>query len=95
MYKTLIIICFHFILSLSILLSGPNLRAESVTPEEGCVGVGLRKQLFVDDRIMAKRTNLKRVLGKPRKENGGKPVIVPDQPWEDAWPRFASMDSSV
>ena len=47
--------------------------------------VGLRKQLLVDDAVVAERSNLARVLGKTRKENEGNPVIVPDRPWEDAW----------
>src|SRR5688572_26675908 len=47
------------------------------------VVAGLRKQLLVDDTVIETRTNLERVLGVVRKENGGKPVMVPDRPWED------------
>jgi hypothetical protein len=42
--------------------------------------VGLRKQLLVDDVVVAKRDNLVRELGKPTKLNGGK-LIFPDCWW--------------
>src|SRR5690606_25736955 len=54
-------------------------------PTAPYLAIGLRKQLLVDDYVIAERENLTRVLGKAHKENGGKPVIVPDRPWEDPW----------
>lgn len=46
------------------------------------VEVGHRKQLLVDDYVIAGMSNLKRVLGRVTKLNDGKPVLVKDQPWE-------------
>ena len=56
----------------------PVVAAESTTP----IKVGFRKQLLVDDYLIARRTGLTRALGKATKLNDGKPVIVVDQPWE-------------
>ena len=50
----------------------------------GLVKVGRRKQLLVDDYVIAKAVNLKRELGRVTKLNGGKPILVRDQPWERA-----------
>ncbi len=47
------------------------------------IDVGTRKQLFVDDFIVAEKTNVTRTLGKPVKANSGQPLIVDDQPWEE------------
>ena len=44
--------------------------------------VGKRKQLLVDDHVIASSKNLRRELGKVTKLNGGRPVMVRDQPWE-------------
>ncbi len=46
------------------------------------VPVGHRKQLLVDDYVVAEMSNLKRELGQVTKLNGGKPILVRDQPWE-------------
>ena len=46
--------------------------------------IGLRKQLLVDDYVIAGKTNVTRELGQVTKANGGKPVLVADQPWENA-----------
>jgi len=48
------------------------------------LAIGQRKQLFVDDYLVAARTNVTRELGQVTKANGGKPLIVADQPWENA-----------
>src|SRR5688500_4149306 len=45
--------------------------------------IGSRKQLFVDDFLVAERMGVNRELGRVVKANGGKPVMVPDKPWED------------
>ena len=44
--------------------------------------IGSQKQLLVDDYVVSSMANVTRVLGQPTKENGGQPLIVPDQPWE-------------
>jgi len=46
------------------------------------VEVGHRKQLLVDDYVIAKTSNVKRELGRVTKLNGGKPLLVRDRPWE-------------
>lgn len=48
------------------------------------IQIGLRKQLFVDDDLIASRANVSRELGKVTKANDGKPIVVADQPWEQA-----------
>jgi len=50
----------------------------------GVVNVGLRKQLLVDDYVIAKTSNVERQLGKVTKQNGGEPIIKPDKPWEES-----------
>jgi len=45
--------------------------------------IGSRKQLFVDDLVVADQAGVTRELGQVVKANGGKPVMVPDKPWED------------
>ena len=45
------------------------------TPTEEYVEVGLRKQLFVDDYVVAKRSGVVRKLGEVTKANGGQPVF--------------------
>ena len=44
---------------------------------------GDRKQLLVDDHVIAGKHLLARRLGRPVKANGGRPVIIDDTPWED------------
>ena len=44
--------------------------------------VGLRKQLFVDDYVIAEMNGVSRELGLATKENGAEPVLIADQPWE-------------
>ena len=44
---------------------------------------GDRKQLLVDDHVIAGKHFLERRLRRPVKANGGGPVIVDDTPWED------------
>jgi hypothetical protein len=45
--------------------------------------VGTRKQLFIDDYVIAEKHNLVRTLGRPIKANDGRPVLVDDRPWEE------------
>ena len=67
-------------------LAVDNLNFDQVSlsrPNGGdIVTVGRRKQLLVDDYVIAKMSNLKRELGRVTKLNGGKPILVRDQPWE-------------
>ena len=39
------------------------------------VSVGLRKQLLVDDWVVAEKSGVTRELGRVVKQNGGKPVF--------------------
>ena len=39
------------------------------------VSVGLRKQLLVDDWVVAEKSGVTRELGRGEKQNGGKPVF--------------------
>ena len=58
--------------------SGTDLERD----EKPWLPVGLRKQLFVDDYVIASLSNLTRTLGKPCKENNGQPGIVPSVTWK-------------
>lgn len=49
-------------------------RADVAGPDT--VNVGLRKQLFVDDYVVASRTGLTRKLGSVTKANSGKPIFT-------------------
>ncbi len=51
--------------------------------QEGSMAVGFRKQLLVDDYVLAVKLNVTRELGQVTKANDGKPIIVADKPWED------------
>jgi hypothetical protein len=62
-----------------VLLFALSLAADE---SERTVSVGLRKQLFVDDYIVANRRNVVRELGVVTKANRGMPVLVADRPWE-------------
>ena len=44
------------------------------------VDVGSRRQLFIDDHVIASTGNLKRTFHAVRKH--GPPVIEPEHPWE-------------
>ena len=57
------------------------------------VNVGLRKQLLVDDYVIAETLNVARRLGEVTKENGSEPVMKPDKPWEN--PRHLGFYSAV
>lgn len=46
--------------------------------------VGLRKQLFLDDYVVAETAHVTRELGQVTKAHGGRPVLVADKPWEQA-----------
>lgn len=49
------------------------------------LAIGTRKQLLVDDYSVAHQVNVSRELGQVIKENGGKPVLRVDKPWEDPY----------
>src|SRR5262245_42623898 len=50
--------------------------------------VGARKQLFLDDYIVAERPGLTRTLGVVTKANDGKPIMKFDEPWESPYAGF-------
>lgn len=52
--------------------------------QEPLVPIGHDKQLFVDDYVVSHRYNLQRNLQPLVKANDGEPVLVRDQPWEQA-----------
>ncbi len=45
------------------------------------VDVGTRRQLFVDDYLVAKQTGLIRIVQQP-KRSADRPILIADQPWE-------------
>lgn len=51
---------------------------------EPALPVGRKKQLLVDDYVIAHRHNIHRDLNPATKANDGKPVLVRDRPWEKA-----------
>ena len=58
--------------------------AHAGEPDDGPVlQFGDRKQLLVDDHVIAGKHLLVRRLGRPMKMDGGQPIIVDDTPWED------------
>ena len=70
---------------------------QSTVVAEKPVQVGLRKQLLVDDYLVAQSKNVTRRLGTAVKANGGKPLAftrVADGGRKvgiDVWPLFASV----
>jgi hypothetical protein len=76
--------CPTVLLSLTVVCSlfcpgrWPGVAAETTAP----IKIGFRKQLLVDDYVVARRSGLKRSLGKATKLNDGKPLLVVDEPWE-------------
>lgn len=53
---------------------------ESVpTPPAGILEIGGNKQLFLDERLIASRVRLSRLMGRPTKKG---PIIEQDRPWE-------------
>ncbi|OFX16385.1 MAG: hypothetical protein A2Z18_03340 [Armatimonadetes bacterium RBG_16_58_9] len=85
-----VLLAASFVLAIVCLMTAvPNVSADAArqSTEEKPMRIGTRKQLFVDDYVVAKRTNVMRELGQAAKANDGKPIIVPDKPWEnDAYP---------
>ena len=68
-------------------LAVDNLDFDEAAPGaalERLVEVGHRKQLMVDDYVVARSENVVRRPGKATKLKGGKPLLVRDQPWERA-----------
>ncbi len=55
-----------------------------LSAREAPLEIGFRKQLLVDDYIIAEKSNVRRALGQVTKANGGHPLIVADKPWERA-----------
>ncbi len=54
----------------------PTDAAVPLQPRNARVDVGLQKQLFVDDFVVSKATNLTHVLGQVTKANGGRPIFT-------------------
>ncbi|MAV37955.1 MAG: hypothetical protein CMJ59_21155 [Planctomycetaceae bacterium] len=59
---------------------GATVRAQPATRtvrrDADLVPIGHRKQLLVDDYVIANKQNVARVLGKVTKANGGKPIVT-------------------
>ncbi|REJ86034.1 MAG: hypothetical protein DWQ34_17960 [Planctomycetota bacterium] len=72
------------VLSIAVVATGAPLRGEDAPSEtqQTPVPVGNRKQLLVDDYVVAEVSNLQRELGGVVKLNGGRPLLVRDEPWE-------------
>ncbi|MFH1741257.1 MAG: hypothetical protein ABIH23_19815, partial [bacterium] len=49
---------------------------------ESPLTIGFRKQLFVDDFIISRRSGITRELGQVTEANEGRPLLVVDKPWE-------------
>ena len=67
---------------LALALAG--LLASSATPEVragGSLRIGNKKQLFIDDFIIASRDNFTRILHHPKRFPGN-PVLTGNEPWE-------------
>ncbi|MBI4605401.1 MAG: hypothetical protein HY721_25840 [Planctomycetes bacterium] len=64
--------------------AGEAAKRADAAPAPATVQVGLRKQLFVDDHVVAETRGVTRELGQVVKANDGKPVLVADKPWENA-----------
>ncbi len=47
----------------------------------GAINIGRVKQLFIDDSVVAARSNVQRQMHRPAR-HGDAPVIAPDRPWE-------------
>ena len=56
--------------------SGSGLPTGHARGSEQPVNVGLRKQLFVDDYVVAEKSGVTRRLGRVTKANGGKPIFT-------------------
>jgi hypothetical protein len=63
----------------------------TVTAAEAPIVIGARKQLFLDDHLIASLTRVKRTVEQAQKF-GGNPVLWPTQPWE---PEMATLYGSV
>lgn len=63
---------------------GPSVPKVGDLWDEPLIPVGLEKQLFVDDYLIANRYNVQRNLKQATKANDGKPVLQRDKPWEQA-----------
>ncbi|MBI4556406.1 MAG: hypothetical protein HY706_02380 [Candidatus Hydrogenedentes bacterium] len=72
-------------IALSSLLAGfVSNAASELQDSPGAVSIGLRKQLLVDDYVIAAKENVTRALGLVTKANNGQPILVADRPWENA-----------
>lgn len=65
--------------------------------DDATVDVGLRKQLLVDDHVIAEMRGLTRVSGVAEKANGGQPLVFTRRDADgkpariDVWPTFATV----
>jgi hypothetical protein len=73
-------------------------HAVAAAPESATtVDVGLRKQLLVDDSVIAESQGLRRVVGEVEKANGGQPLVFTrhdaagNPARVDVWPAFATV----
>ncbi len=72
----------RLLLSVSLFVGPPVSLLIAAEEAHQSVVVRLRKQLFVDDYVVAQKTNVVRQQGRVTKANGGKPILVADKPWE-------------
>lgn len=88
--------CVLLFVAVSAATKGPT-DAVATAPETVAVDVGLRKQLLVDDFVIAESRGLTRVAGEVKKANGGQPLVftrrdAAGKPARvDVWPAFATV----
>ena len=79
------------ILTLAAAMEPHVVAAENARGEQP-FSVGLRKQLFVDDYIVAQKSNVTRRLGTVVRENDGRPIM---EPHEREYPLYFAVYSTV
>ena len=59
-------------------------------PVPGILDIGSKKQLFLDDMLIAHSSRVSRFMGRPRKYPQN-PVLTTDKPWENQDPQVAKL----
>src|SRR5437868_5976981 len=72
--------------AVSIAANGLSAAGDALFPQArvgspGTIDIGGRKQLFVDDLLLAEYSRISKFVYRPEKY-AGNPVIVADKPWE-------------
>lgn len=78
-------------LTQALLADDATLVQPAPTPVAGILQIGGAKQRFLDDDVIASRSRLSRLMGRPVKHG---PVIAHDQPWESDGSDAAGMPFS-